>query len=517
MSVSLQVWLLAQGFTANPFEIWQADEEALLSRYFVRPDIFDAVRSQSDAQQSVVLFAPRGHGKSALRQLIAYECTHDPRHPALVVELTNYDWVERDSSATSSRERYRTILTRLTTGRLWAQLARSPERVTALRAQPLLLVRLHALTHWSARRSSERPPLLTLSDEETARLADELRLGHSAEPEDLVQHLVEEYRGDRLVKTMQDLVVICQAVGYASLIYLVDRVDEDEITEGDWAAALSLIRPLFNLHLLEIRGLAFKFFLPDALASVMRANRVAMRLGNRPRRYDLTWSHEQLSTMLRLRLETFSRDPRGSATIRSFADLCDQVPDADTRLVTAATGSPRRLIRLARMVLDHHCNRAADADERIAAERFTAAITGGVSTLASEVAELATFETVTAFPSVPDLAPTSMPAALSAQTQDLPLLRLDDNGTIWLGDQRHCGEISRICRLILEQIWQRRSSYVQREALCEVLDIGEESLYKAVVRLRNQLEPELKNSKHYIEDITGIGYRLVNIASETSS
>ncbi|EFO81858.1 hypothetical protein OSCT_0255 [Oscillochloris trichoides DG-6] len=519
MGISVQKWLQAQGFTANPFEVWQADEEGIdnLNRYFVRPDIFDAVRGQSNAQQSVVLFAPRGAGKSALRQLVANECRNDQDHPALVVELTNYDWAKKVGSVSS--EDYRLLLTRLATSHLW----HTPQRIDALRDHPMHLVRLHALTHWSARRRSEYPPPLTLADEVSSQLASRLHLPADSTPQQLVEHIVAEYREGELVETLRDLVTICKIVGYSALIYTIDRVDEDDVTESNWDAALDLIKPLFNLHLLEIPNLAFKFFLPDQLQPVMRDRGVATRMPNRPRSYALTWNTEQLSTILRLRLEASSRDRFGPPRIRNFADLCDGVSDAHTWLTKASQGLPRNLIRMARMLIESHCNTTDNEGSLIRAELFEQQLAVSSTALGNEPSERAVHDA--AFSSVMNVVGATS-VVLSSETDEqssstlqqipepstesIPPLRIESNGMIWLGERRIQGRISRISRLILEYLWAHRDQYVTRETLLAVIKCEPASLYKSVVRLREQLEPQLHNSKHYVEEVRGVGYRLVN-------
>jgi hypothetical protein len=520
MSISPQAWLAAQGFLANPFEIWQADEEELLDRYFVRPTIFDEVRGDPTAQQSVVTFAPRGHGKSALRRQIGHSCANDPQHPALVVEVTNYDWANQDRHPPTNREDYRKVLTRLATQQLWAELARFKQRMESLEHYPFELVHFYALTEWSAQRSIERPGQLELAAEAIQLVSDRLRIVPPADASGLISHLVHEYQEIQIVQTLNDLVAICKAADYYSLLFLVDRVDEDEHTESNWDAALDLIKPLFNQHLLEIRHLAFKFFLPDAMFVTIREREVAPRLGNRPRRSDLTWNIEQLVAILRSRLEVFSRDQRGFALIRSFAEICEQIPDADMQLAHAAEGSPRRLIRLARMVMRAHCDNTDNADTLIPIETFSATLIAGRAAMAQEKAEFAPVP-ISKIDSVQeDNQATSTlldTAQDSADDQLPPPIRLDADGTIWFGEQRHQGEISPLCRRIFEQLWDQRVRYLKHQELAETLNIDEESLYKAVVRLREQLEPELKNSKHYVDSVRGVGYRLANFVDEAST
>src|SRR5215472_4817828 len=60
------------GFSENPFQFTNADEEDLLQSYFVPPPYFSSVWGNPLVPQSHVVFAPRGGGKSAQRRMIEF-------------------------------------------------------------------------------------------------------------------------------------------------------------------------------------------------------------------------------------------------------------------------------------------------------------------------------------------------------------------------------------------------------------------------------------------------------------
>ncbi|RLC89267.1 MAG: hypothetical protein DRI77_15855, partial [Chloroflexi bacterium] len=77
--VSLNEWLDFFGFSASPFSRWEAEEEARLyperlSAQLVKPACFDRVLGQASEPKTVILFAPRGSGKTACRILVDYYC-----------------------------------------------------------------------------------------------------------------------------------------------------------------------------------------------------------------------------------------------------------------------------------------------------------------------------------------------------------------------------------------------------------------------------------------------------------
>src|SRR4051812_26516999 len=118
MPVRIQRWLEAQGFNSNPFEFWEADREATLSSYFIEAEWFDALRGDTRQPRSAVLFAPRGYGKSSHRLQIKRLCATSANDPALVVEITEYDWLPAGTQAITERHYLRYIAYRATTA-LW--------------------------------------------------------------------------------------------------------------------------------------------------------------------------------------------------------------------------------------------------------------------------------------------------------------------------------------------------------------------------------------------------------------
>lgn len=63
-------FLEAFGFDTNPFQFTNADDEPLLSEYFVAPPYFDSVYGDPSHPASCMVFAPRGAGKSAQRRMV---------------------------------------------------------------------------------------------------------------------------------------------------------------------------------------------------------------------------------------------------------------------------------------------------------------------------------------------------------------------------------------------------------------------------------------------------------------
>ena len=70
--MGLREFLSKLGFTENPFQFTNADEEEHLQSYFVPPPYFHSVWGDPQFPKSQVIFAPRGGGKTAQRRMIEY-------------------------------------------------------------------------------------------------------------------------------------------------------------------------------------------------------------------------------------------------------------------------------------------------------------------------------------------------------------------------------------------------------------------------------------------------------------
>lgn len=84
----IMAWLADWGFADNPFGIWEASHESLLQKYFVKHPFYEQLR---DDHASTLVFASRGHGKTALRLMLQSECRpQQPHSPVFAVSFTEF-------------------------------------------------------------------------------------------------------------------------------------------------------------------------------------------------------------------------------------------------------------------------------------------------------------------------------------------------------------------------------------------------------------------------------------------
>jgi hypothetical protein len=282
-----------------------------------------------------------------------------------------------------------------------------------------------------------------------------------------------------------------------------------------------MLSPLLDAPgVLQECGFAFKFFLPDSLEPVLHQQEIG-RLDRLPL-YRLAWTDEDLLHMLSQRLTSYSLISETSQTgyVNRFGDLCaaqgqDVGEEADLLLVRAARSSPRRLIDLARQVVEQHCQQAHDIQALI--ERQTLlevlerqsplVVATSIKAVAQVNGETAPVPTASMFHSTPELPDEPHP----------PLLFFDEHGDIWVGSQR-CNPrpLSKQLRRCMEYLWNNRHRTVRYDELLEALygdslsDRGDpkNSCDKIIRRLREVLEPDQPSSPTYIRVQPGTGYEL---------
>ncbi|MCS6880990.1 MAG: winged helix-turn-helix domain-containing protein [Oscillochloridaceae bacterium] len=482
MPVQIRRWLEVQGFERNPFEYYEADREELLASYFVEPEWFEALRGDPRQPASAVLFAPRGYGKTSQRLQIARLCGLEAQPPALVVQITDYKWLPADLTTLTARDYLRYVADQACR-QLWEHCQRNPEFHRRFHEQPHALLRLHALRYWAAPPSYRlRLPEPALGPETVAELARTFRLpAAGGDAHALVEQFARHYEGLSDSDLQSELLELARIGGFVSLYILLDRTDEDQWTVHNPAMVLARLQPLISdLPVLEHPGYAFKFFLPDALQSLFAERRVG-RVGERPPSYLLRWRDHDLLAMLARRLQAYSQ-PAGRVTraarVNRFQDLCESGSNADERLVQAAAGSPRRMIQLARELVEQHCTQIDNPEARIP------------RTLLNRVIPL-----------------------------PVPLLSLDAEGFVCFDGQRaETVQLTEMERKVLTELWRQRGKLISKRDLTNAIygksepnDI--EALEKTIKRLRPKLAPPRNLTEEqckYIDYVRQSGYRLVN-------
>jgi hypothetical protein len=382
--MDVAAWLRGHGFGENPFALREADREERLAEYFIAGPSYDEIRGQTQAPETVLVFADRGCGKSAYRVMVERSCRPQRRGSAiLAVPYVEFSAVVEaaggDLTQVSAASHLQAILA-CGLRALLHEFVVSPQGFLSLaparqRAFKALLRRyVPSLLHpiWLT------DQLATWEQPQAAAFA-EGALDGSDERCTLIQFLLdpdqEPLPGDRgAFDHWRFLIALARHAGMQAVYVLLDGLDEFAETAmgGERAIAAFLLPLVTHLAAMQTAGTAFKFFLPERAFDAL-AESEGVRF-DRLRTYRIEWTDEHLHHMLTERLRAFSAGHVESLDALADVDLAGQV---DRRLVHWAAGSPRKLLLVGDVLLAAHCARSADpgsllteADLQALPERF---------------------------------------------------------------------------------------------------------------------------------------------------
>lgn len=329
-------WLQNVGFREDPFLLFEAEREGddLPDLFVDRPYLHNTLGDPAHPQTAFLMAGP-GQGKTATREMVAYECERGAlQRQALPVRYTEFghllDTIESDLSRLTARRHVEQLL-RL----IFKTLTNVPA------------------THFDLLADQERRLLLGMM----GAFADPLRclnlsnlLLTEGPPIDLDW---QQLTARELLETITTLITRMgpsKQMNYDALYILVDCVDE---TRAGPEAAVPLLEPLIRERpLLEMPQLAFKFFLPLQVGA-----RLQQRVPLRPDRlyiHTITWDKKELIHVIQQRFTCYHHDPS-----KRLEDIC--TPSAKhtvmDRLIKESRGSPRTLLRLCRALFQHHVRR----------------------------------------------------------------------------------------------------------------------------------------------------------------
>lgn len=346
------------GFEENPFAFTNADQEERLPAYFVSPPYFSAVFGDPGRPTSFFVFAPRGGGKSAQRRMIENRCTED-RVLSITYDQFDFPGVPKASDVTLHLHLQR-IIQRCVIGVLVAlhanpalkdQLSRH-DRELVVRLSTQYLGGINPVSLQSALDSLKSlkdkvqafwnewlpiigPGLKVLLSKLTGVEIDEV-----GEYKDAKASTSSNPKYD--LRLVLDL---ASQLGFQSIYILIDRVDEAESTGNNPTTSFELIEPLVrDLELLEMGGLAFKFFLWDQLEplylDVARTDRI--------RHETLEWDDTMLLRMWQQRLKAYS-----GGKVAHLHDIAELLPrfSIDELALVFANHSPRDMIRIGAQIM----------------------------------------------------------------------------------------------------------------------------------------------------------------------
>ncbi len=483
-SNGLESWLASRGLRRNPFGRRSADQDQELPKYFVDIGGFDEMLR---AQGPCIVFAGRGCGKTAQRQMLAAQCRPaDRTSTRLAIPYTYASFgplLERANDALDDLEPMDHVAALLTT---------AIKIVAEMQASDPRLLRSPAVAAAVSKDLSELE----------SHLAPYLHGAQGAAPA--------RDGGLTALDALEKFSALVQIFGIETCVVLVDGLDESLKTAGRPVQTATFLAPLLGTPpLIECPGWAYKFYLPRELRPVLydcpwfRADRLE-------RVDSLSWNEDLLSELLRERLIHHSlREP----PYEDLAQLCedDLALVIEHELVSLAGSLPRAALHLANALLMAHV-RQASPPERIAGHTWervkkwweTECINYGLGA-AGPVA------------SGPDVQPAALP---TTQAAGAPLLHLDlDKGLVWVGRQEIRKETNPQDFAVLLCLWKNQDGITTKDRIAREAwsheaseGVSDQAIAAAIARLRrvlNEHAPEWE----YIETVRSSrreqgGYRL---------
>lgn len=483
-SNGLESWLASRGLRGNPFGRRSADQDQELPKYFVDIGGFDEMLR---ARGPCIVFAGRGCGKTAQRQMLAAQCRPaDRTSTRLAIPYTYASFgplLERSSDALDDLEPMDHVAALLTTAiRILAEMQASDPR----------LMRSPAV---AAAVSKDLSELKT-------HLAPYLHGARGAAPA----------RDGELtpLDAVEKFAALAQMFGIETCVVLVDGLDESPRTAGKPVQTAAFLAPLLGTPpLIECPGWAYKFYLPGELKRVLygcpwfRADRLE-------RVDSLSWTEDLLSKLLRERLIHHSlRQP----PYEDLAQLCedDLALVIEHELVSLAGSLPRAALHLANALLMAHVRQASPPEriagrtwERVKKQWETEYINYGLGAAVPAA-------------SGADVQPAAPP---TTQAAGAPLLHLEpEKVLVWLGRREIRKEIKAKDYAVLVCLWHHRDGVASKDLIVEEAWSGDESdgvtdqaIAAAIARLRKVLKKYAPEGA-YIETVRSHkreqgGYRL---------
>jgi hypothetical protein len=362
------------GFETDPFATFSAELETRTEQFFLPPPYFRDITGDPENPNSTIVFGARGEGKSTLFEMVSKALQGaSPRTP-LQISYTDFSDLSEKSMEEALLPFHIENIFRRAVLLILDCLSQDPTLLKKLDSHELS--DLHWFILWLFSPDPNGVELKFTKIKNIAYPMGKLRSGvskiggalhrylrrrrfaleHTADSESTAVQIAKafaillpetpgskEIRHESTLDRLKRFINVLQALGFASFIVLIDRVDESPAATKRPELATKLVEPLLtSLPLLELKGFAIKFFLPlivrDQLGGDVRTDRIRTR--------DISWSDETLEILLLRRLSAFS-----DGHVNSIESLFNPTEAAQLRreLFVNSARRPRDMLRL----LDH--------------------------------------------------------------------------------------------------------------------------------------------------------------------
>jgi len=170
--------------------------------------------------------------------------------------------------------------------------------------------------------------------------------------------------GEERYELLRKFQAVLNALGYAGIVVLIDRVDEPQSIEGDPRKMRALVWPLLDHKFLRHPGLGIKLLLPIELAYYLEKEDKDFYDRARPDKLNmikpLRWTGPSLYDLATDRLRACAAAPPeeldGKAPrLRQFVD--EAIGDDSLKDALGNLRTPRQLFKFLHRLLEEHCHR----------------------------------------------------------------------------------------------------------------------------------------------------------------
>lgn len=378
------------GLHPRVFHADEARKERKLAEVMKLPAWFFEVLGTVYDTDFLIVVGVRGAGKSALRRLIAQYCeskiasdrflegsalcvTIDHDVPYWARRAVESGQVLRAFSAEVADLIAAGIATSIDSANLRENLSESELAILSRfigrlrRRKPEEAAKIFESTHSLFKRSSKDLKNLDI-------VQDALSIATGENMRAVMEHVSREAVEDSFAD--EDLVAlagIARSCGYDVIYVLVDEIDEYAEVKGDPRGAAELIAPILSsLRILEIDGIAFKFFLSEPVYGQLkivceeRLQEIRWDRTIHDEPYFLAWSDADIAQMLEMRLRAYSiGEAKRSLVYCCVEELSGSV---DESIIQFAYRSPRHFIKFAHRLGVHTARVAIRTNGKITPE-----------------------------------------------------------------------------------------------------------------------------------------------------
>jgi hypothetical protein len=175
--------------------------------------------------------------------------------------------------------------------------------------------------------------------------------------------------GEERYELLRKFQAVLNALGYAGIIVLVDRVDEPQQIEGDPRKMRALVWPLLDHKFLRHHGVGLKLLLPIELAYYLEKEDKEFYDRARPDKLNLIkplrWTGPSLYDLAGDRLRACATDPSTNGQgprLRQLVD--DAISDDSLKDALGNLRTPRQLFKFLHRLIEEHCHRHTEDDPK---------------------------------------------------------------------------------------------------------------------------------------------------------